>query len=75
MSYELLTAGYPLPALDIDEKAHLTLAKEFVKSGASHQLYAAVVDNLLSNAAVCSWVYSQCAAAAPDEIRRCRNRK
>lgn len=46
MSYELLTAGYPLPALDIDEKAHLTLAKEFVKSGASHQLYAAVVDNL-----------------------------
>ena len=46
MSYELLTAGYPLPALDIDEKAHLALAKEFVKSGASHQLYAAVVDNL-----------------------------
>ena len=38
--------GYPLPALDIDEKAHLTLAKEFVKSGASRQLYAAVVDNL-----------------------------
>lgn len=47
MSYELLRAGYPLPALGIDNKEHLALSAEFPKKGTSFRLYAAVVDNLL----------------------------
>lgn len=47
MSYELLRAGYPLPALEISDREHLQLSKEFVKSGTSQELSRMVVGNLL----------------------------
>lgn len=55
MSYELLRAGYPLPALEISDREHLRLSGEFVKNGTSHEIGRMVVENL----------YGQCGGIQP----------
>ncbi len=47
MSYELFLAGYPLPALDIDDVEHLAFLGEFVGSGRSDRFCGAVIQSRL----------------------------